>query len=141
MVYCANSNHDRSVKFMEGLDTKIPKTYQYFWNKGGEVDIKIHMVFKVGLSKLHVCPHRGEGGSKISKNPSTWFMEVALVWIIFEIEVKSLHILGAWWIIISSVHILIQNMALCSINHQAYFCRFQRKILSCYIPFFDSVYV
>ena len=40
--------------------------------------MKIHMVSKGGLSKLHVCPHRGEGGSKIPKNPSTWFMDVPL---------------------------------------------------------------
>ena len=40
--------------------------------------MKIHMVSKGGLSKLHVCPDRGEGGSKIPKNPSTWFMDVPL---------------------------------------------------------------
>ena len=38
--------------------------------------MKIHMVSKGGLSKLHVCPHRGDGGSKIPENPSTWFMDV-----------------------------------------------------------------
>ena len=41
--------------------------------------MKIHMVSKGGLSKLHVCPHRGEGGAKIPKNPSTWFMDVPLL--------------------------------------------------------------
>ena len=41
--------------------------------------MKIHMVSKGGLSKLHVCPHRGEGGGqKKPKNPSTWFMDVPL---------------------------------------------------------------
>ena len=48
--------------------------------------MKIHMVFKGGLSKLHVCPHRGEGGLKIPKNPSTWFMDVPLVG-----EIKYIH--------------------------------------------------
>ena len=29
--------------------------------------MKIHMVSKGGLSKLHVCPHRGEEGQKYPK--------------------------------------------------------------------------
>ena len=69
-------------------EQKFVLNYQIFWiqkfqNLSNIFDIKeergrmkIHMVSKGGLSKLHVCPHRGDGGSKIPENPSTWFMDV-----------------------------------------------------------------
>ena len=34
----------------------------------------VHMVLRGGSVNVHVCPQGGEGGSKMSKKLSTWFM-------------------------------------------------------------------
>ena len=60
-------------------EQKFVLNYQIFWIqkfqnlsnifdiKGGRGRMKIHMVSKGGLSKLHICPNRGEGGQKYPK--------------------------------------------------------------------------
>ena len=52
-----------TVKFMKGLESKIPiKKTESVWNKGGGVDMKIHMAFKGGLVKYPRSSTQGGGG-------------------------------------------------------------------------------
>ena len=64
---CTNTWQKRALKLTK-------KSKQIASLEGGGVFEKSTWFLEGGRPKNHVCPQGGEGGSKMSENLSTWFM-------------------------------------------------------------------